>query len=90
MKPGEFIRWLGCWFYMGFWVRILNRKNLWSTADPTMSQDAPFRLNTYMSSTRFEGILGSLRYIDKKDVEYYDGFFHMRQIEEAWNLNMAE
>ena len=27
MDPGEFIRWLGCWFYMGCWVGILNRRN---------------------------------------------------------------
>ena len=60
-----------------------------STADMTISSGAPLRLDTYMSSTRFEGILGYLRYTDKEDVEYYDGFFHMRQIEEAWHLNMA-
>ena len=51
---------------------------------------APFRLNKYMSRTRFEGILGSLRYGVQKDVEYYDGFFCMRKTEEAWILNMAE
>ena len=90
MDLGGFIRWLGCWFYMVCWVGILNRSNWWSTEEPKMSGGAPFRLNKYMSRTRFEGILGSLRYTDKKDVEYYDGFFHMRQIEEAWNLNMAE
>ena len=33
MYPGEFIRWLGCWLYMGFWVRILNRRNWWSTVE---------------------------------------------------------
>ena len=51
---------------------------------------APFRLNKYMSRTMFEVILGYLHYTDKKNVEYYDGFFHMRQMEESWNLNMAE
>ena len=43
-----------------------------------------------MSRNRFEVILGYLRYKDKKDVGYYDGFFHMRKIKEAWNLNMDE
>ena len=43
-----------------------------------------------MPRTWFEGILGSLCYTDKKEVEYYDGFFHMLQMEEAWNINMAE
>ena len=53
MYLGEFIRWLGCWLYMVFWVRILNRRNWWPTAEPTISGGAPFRLNTYISSTRF-------------------------------------
>ena len=50
----------------------------------------PFRLNKYMSSNRFEEILGSLRYRVQNDVGYCNGFFHMRKVEEAWNLNMAE
>ena len=29
MDLGEFIRWLGCWFYMGCWVGILDRSNRW-------------------------------------------------------------
>ena len=43
-----------------------------------------------MSRNRFEGILGSLRYTDRKDIKYYYGLFHMRQMEESWNLNTAE
>ena len=62
---------------MGLWVEILNRRNWWSTADPKMSGGAPFIINKYMSMTRFEGILGSLRYIDQEYIECYDGFFHM-------------
>ena len=81
MDLGEFIRWMGCWFYMGFWFGINNRRNWWSTAEPTMSGGAPFRINKYMSRNRFEGILGSLRYTDQKNIEYYDRFFHMRQLE---------
>ena len=73
---------MGCWFYIGFWVGIYNRRYWWSTAETTMSEGAPFRLNMYMSRTRFEGILPFLFYTDKNDVEYYDGFFHMRQMEE--------
>ena len=55
-----------------------------------MTVGMPFRLNKYMSRTRFEGILGFLCYTYQKYVEYYDGFFHMRKMEEAWNINMAE
>ena len=43
-----------------------------------------------MSRKSLEGILSSLRYTDIKDVEYNNGLFHMRQMEEAWNMNMAE
>ena len=55
-----------------------------------MSKGAYFILNIYMSRTRFEGILSSLRYMDRKDVKYNDGFFHMRQMEDPWKMNMAE
>ena len=55
-----------------------------------MSGGAPFILTKYTSRTRFEGIPGYLRYIDQKDVGYYDEFFHMRKMEEVCNLNMAE
>ena len=55
-----------------------------------MSEGVPFRLNKYMSRKRFEGILLSMLYTDIKYVEYNDGSFHMRQMEEAWNMNMAE
>ena len=89
MYLGEFIRWLGCWFYMGFWVVISNRRNGWSTTEPTMSEGVPI-IKKYMLRTRFEVTLSSLRYKDRKDVEYNDGFFHMCQIEEARNMDMAE
>ena len=55
-----------------------------------MSEGAPFRLNKYISRTRFGGILLSICYTNKNYVEYYDGFFHMRHMEEAWNFNMTE
>ena len=55
-----------------------------------MSGGAPFRLNNYISRTRFEEIFGSLRYIVQNDVRYYYGFSHMRKMEESWNLNMSE
>ena len=51
---------------------------------------APFRLNKYISRIRFEGIFGSIRYRFQKDVGHYDGFVHMRKMEESLNLNMAE
>ena len=60
MDHGEFIWWLGCSFYMGFWVIISNRSSWWSSADLTMRLGVPIRLDNYMSSTRFQGILSWL------------------------------
>ena len=80
MEPVEFIRRLGCWFYMGFWVVISNSRNWWLTVEPKMSGGTPLRINKYMTSTGFEGILVYLRYTYQKDVGYYDEFFHMRKM----------
>ena len=37
MELGESIQWMGCWFYMGCWAGIPNRRNWWSTEEPTIS-----------------------------------------------------
>ena len=55
-----------------------------------MSEGPTLTLNKYRSSTRFEGIILPLCHIYILYAEYYDGFFHMRQMEEACNINMAE
>ena len=39
-----------------------------------MSECAPFRLNKYMSSTRFEGIILSLRYTKKMMLKFMMGY----------------
>ena len=82
--------WMGCWFYMGCWVRITNRRNWLSTVDMKLSGGTTFIFKKYMPRTRFKSILGSLHYRVQKDVGYCDGYFHMRKMEEAWNLNMDE
>jgi hypothetical protein len=89
MDCGEFIRWIGCWFYMALWVGIPNRHDWWSTREVTMFFGAPFRLNDYMSRDRFDSILAALRYTDE-EVGYVDGFLEMRKIEERWNQNMED
>ena len=67
-----------------------NKRNWWPTAKPQISEGAPFRLNNYMPRASFEGILLSLNYTDRKYVEYNDGLFHMSQMKEACNMNIAE
>ena len=51
-----------------------------------MSEGVTFRLNKYMSRTRFEGVILSLHYTDKR----IWNIFYMSQTEEARNINMAE
>ena len=33
---GEFMWWIGCWFYMACWVEIPDRSDLWSVTPPVM------------------------------------------------------
>ena len=48
--------------------------------DTDISEGETFRPNIYMSSTRFEVILSLICYTDRENIEYNDGFFHMRQM----------
>ena len=54
-----------------------------------MAKGAPFRLNSIMSRNRFDSILSALRFMNR-EVPYEDGFLQLRQLEEAWNHNMAQ
>ena len=55
-----------------------------------MSECAPFILKKYMPRSGLGGFLSTLMYTYIKDVEYNYGFFHISQMVEAWNMNMAE
>ena len=54
-----------------------------------MAKGDPFRLNRIMSRNHFDSILGALSFTNR-EVPYEDGFLQMRQLEEAWNQNMAQ
>ena len=54
-----------------------------------MAKGAPFRLNSIMSRNRFDYILSAFRFTNR-EVPYEDGLLQMRQLEEAWNQNMAQ
>ena len=54
-----------------------------------MAEGAPFRINRIMSCNRFDYIFSALRFTNR-EFPYKDGFFQMRQFEEAWNHNMAQ
>ena len=48
------------------------------------------RLTKYMSLNSFADILRNLSYTDKNFPAYNEKFFHMRQMEDAWNANMTK
>ena len=81
--------WVGCWFYMACWVGIPEKHDWWSVTPPVIHRGSPFCLNKYMSLHHFAEILASSRYTNR-EVQYEDVLFHMRQMEEAWNKNMAD
>ena len=89
MDIQEYIQWVGCWLYMAYWVGIESRRYWWSTTTPSMDKGDPFRLNCIMSRNQFDSIISSLHFTNR-EVPYEDGFLQMRQLEEAWNQNMAQ
>ena len=74
---------------MACWVVIESHQEWWSTTTPSMAEGAPFILNLIMSRNQFNYILGALRSTNR-EVPYEYGFLQMRQLEEAWNQNMAQ
>ena len=89
MDLQEFINWVGCWLYIVCWIGIESCQYWWYTTTPSMDKYAPFQINHIMSHNHFESILIAIRFTNG-EVPYEDGFFHMRQLEEAWKQNMAQ
>ena len=89
MDLQDYIQWVGCCLYMSCWVGIESRRDWWSTTTPSMAKGAPFRLNSIISCNWFDSILSDLRFTNR-EVPYEDGFLKLRQLEEAWNQNMAQ
>ena len=74
---------------MAFWVGIPERCYRCSVILPVIHRGSPLHLNEYTSHHRFNEILASIRYTNR-EVNYEDGLFHMKHIEEVWNKNMAD
>jgi Transposase IS4 len=90
LTKNEFFVWIGLWFYMGCHMGF-RRRDWWAQTEPNINHGAPFRFNEYMSRNRFEDILQNLVYTNRTPpAGYVDRFFQMRQMEEAWNKNMAD
>ena len=63
---GDFMRWVGCWFYVACWVEIPDRRDCWSVTTLAMNILAPFHLKKYTHRHRFDEILASLRYKNRE------------------------
>ena len=85
-----FLRFFGCWLYLDCFEVVVYRRIWWSNTEVNMFEVSPGRLTKYMSLNRFEDILRNLSYTDKNFPAYNDKFFHMRQMEDAWNANMTK
>ena len=75
---------------MDCFEEIVDRCIWWSTTEVNMFEGAPGRLTKYMSLNRFEEIIHNLSYTDRNVPAYNEKFFHMRQMEDAWNENMTK
>jgi hypothetical protein len=87
---GEFIRFIGLWFYMATF-KGFNQSEYWSLKQIDDFNGVPIRLNNWMSKRRFDTILSNLHYTDKEcPTTFQDQFHNVRQLIQAWNKNMTE
>ena len=85
----EFLRFVGLLFLMST-VRVGCSLRAWfEDTKPSEFEGAPFRLNKYMSRSRFESILNALTYTNIPPPLYKDKFFQIRQLLTSWNQNMT-
>ena len=61
-----------------------------SNTEVNMFEGSIGRLTKHMSLNIFEDILCNLSYTDKNVPAYNDKFFHIPQMEDAWNENMTK
>ena len=87
---GEFLRWIGLWLMMAT-IQGPQRSEFWSIAPVSLFDGAPFRLNNFMSRSRFDAILFCLKFTSSPPpTTYRDKFWEIREMLEAWNKNMQE
>ena len=86
----ELLRFIGLLFLM-YTARVgCNIRAWFEETEPSKFEGAPFRLQEYMSRSRFEEILRSLTYTNNTKPQYKDKFWQIRQLLSEWNLNMNE
>ena len=86
---GEFLRWIGLWFLLST-ISGFKRTDFWSMKPIELYEGAPYRLNEFMSSTRFEAILSSLTLTKESAPSYKDRFWEVREMIKCWNEHMRK
>ncbi|KAL3782253.1 hypothetical protein ACHAWO_010589 [Cyclotella atomus] len=86
----EFLTVLSCIHFMACYEGISNRREWWSLKPISEEDGAPFRLNQWISWTRFNNITSKMTYTDKDPPDYIDGFHQQSGIEEAYNTHYAD
>ena len=86
---GEFLRFIGLWLYLST-QKGFAREDFWSSKPIDDFHGPPVRFNRWMSRRRFEAILKCLTYTDLIPPTYRDKFHQVRQLIEAFNLNMKD
>ena len=83
MIYGEFIRWIGLQLLMSTCSAGNNRRLFWSEKPISAFEGVPFRLNEYMSRTRFDKILQKLSFTSVPAPTYCDKFWV--ELTTKWN-----
>lgn len=89
LKLGEFLKWLGCWFYMAT-IKGFPRADFFRHEPVDPFETAPFRLTDYFSANRFDDILSSLQLTNRARPAYRDPFWEVHQLVETFNSHVKD
>jgi hypothetical protein len=90
LRMQEFYKWLGCHFFMACFQGINNRDDWWSQQPISMFEDAPFRLNGYMTRNHFLNITTHIHFTNNDmptvaSSSFVDRFHEVCQMLDAFN-----
>ena len=86
---GEFLRWIGTFFFLSTFSRFI-KISFWPNREVSREDGAPYRFHDLMNRSWFEDILLAIQYTDKEPPLYWDCFWEVWQMINAWNENMVE
>ena len=86
---GELLRFIGIWLFLATTAGF-PRRDYFSKQPVHFLYGAPYRVNMWMSRNRFETILKSLKFTTASPPPFKDPFWQIRNLQKAWNDNMAE